>query len=280
MYVISLINMKGGVGKTTLTVNISHCLSSYFGYRVLTIDLDPQFNATQCVLSEDDYKRILKEGDTIVDFLKGKPSTPINSVYGVMTKQPKSYIELVPQAISDKWHVIPGSLAIHKYELSSESGKEYKIKQYLESLRSKDLYDFVIIDTPPTPSLWMLSALVASDYYLIPTRPDPLSIVGLEALEAIVSNYRDTYRLEIKCLGVILNIVDKNNLTKDTIREFNRKSVWSVRLFNGMIPRRVNIARYQLENQFILDSREAEAKLELIEITRELLDRIGKSKSK
>ncbi len=278
MHVISLINMKGGVGKTTLTVNISHCLSSYFGYRVLTIDLDPQFNATQCILREDDYKRILKEGDTIVDFLKGKPSTPINSVYGVMTKQPKPYLELAPQSMSDNWYMIPGSLAIHKYESSPETGKEYKIKQYLEFIKSKDLYDFVIIDTPPTPSLWMLSALVASNYYLIPTRPDPLSIVGLETLEAIVGNYRDTYQLEIKCLGVILNIVDKNNLTKDTIQDFKRKSVWSFRLFKGMIPRRVNIARYQLENQYILDSKESEAKLELIEITRELVDRIGKSK--
>jgi cellulose biosynthesis protein BcsQ len=72
--------------------------------------------------------------------------------------------------------------------------------------------------------------------------------------------------------------VDKNNLTKDTIQDFKRKSVWSFRLFKGMIPRRVNIARYQLENQYILDSKESEAKLELIEITRELVDRIGKSK--
>lgn len=93
--------------------------------------------------------------------------------------------DITPVAIKDNLHIIPGSLGLYKIEMKPGEGVENRLKKYLK-LREND-YDYVIIDTPPTPSVWMSSALIASNYYLIPVKPDPLSITGIDLLDSIIS---------------------------------------------------------------------------------------------
>lgn len=82
--------------------------------------------------------------------------------------------------VKSGFDIIPGDLEIYRIDMAAGHGKEMRLKRYLEKVEG--IYDYVIIDTPPTPSHYMMSSLVASDYYLVPVRPEPLSRVGIDLL--------------------------------------------------------------------------------------------------
>lgn len=212
MKTISLINMKGGVGKTTLSVNIADCLSRRYGKKVLLIDVDPQYNATQCLMkAEEYYEYKTSSKDTIVDIFERESHIEVSVLDGNAEKIPDEIEEIRPLAISNRFDLIPGALDLYKIEMSAGEGKEFGIKQYLNSV--KDKYDYVIIDTPPTPSVWMTSALLASNYYLIPTKTDPISLTGIDLLHTIIETKSRRYGLsKLKCCGVVLTITERNTV--------------------------------------------------------------------
>jgi chromosome partitioning protein len=140
--VITLSNHKGGVGKTTSTINIGAALHKQ-GKRVLLIDLDPQANLTQSLrLMVDDTKY---------------------TIYGAI----RGTAPLKPISVAEGYDVVPSTLDLSgaEIELSSETGREYILKELLEPVRS--LYDFILIDSPPSLGLLTLNALTASDEVLI-----------------------------------------------------------------------------------------------------------------
>ena len=97
MSVISLINMKGGVGKTTLAINIGDCLASRHEKKVLLIDVDPQFNCSQSLMSPDDYIKYLKEeGDTIINVFERSKRPIANTVEGIQDKKNKELVDVTP----------------------------------------------------------------------------------------------------------------------------------------------------------------------------------------
>ena len=181
MKTISFVNMKGGVGKTTLAVNVADCLNQRHDKKVLIIDLDPQFNATQCLYSGDEYVRRRTEGGhTIVHIFDESPSPSFSAVTGSVAQAATELEDVKPWTFKEGLEIIPGDLELYRVEMAAGQGKELRLKRYLDKISKKDLYDIVIIDTPPTPSHYMMSALIASDYYLVPVKPDPLSRVGID----------------------------------------------------------------------------------------------------
>lgn len=144
MKTISLINMKGGVGKTTLSVNVADCLSRRYGKRVLLIDVDPQYNATQCLMKAEDYYAYKTASkDTIIDIFERESYVEVSVVDGNNEKEPSGIEEITPVSIREKFDLIPGALDLYKIEMSAGEGKEFGIKQYLATVENK--YDYVII---------------------------------------------------------------------------------------------------------------------------------------
>ena len=281
MKVISLINMKGGVGKTTMAVNICHCLSTREGKKVFLIDVVPQFNATQCVFNPDAYIKYLRSGgDTIISVFDEENSVVAGTVDGIKPKEAKELSQVKPYKINDQWYVLPGNLNLYQIDMPSGSGKENSIKRYIEEIQSAYNFDYVIIDTPPTPSVWMSSALIASDYYLIPVKPDPLSYTGIDLLEGIVKKRKRSFNLKIKCIGIIFTMADKNTLVYRGAIDYVNKTKKSDLKFANDITQRTIIARGITKQQYILDVGNDASKKELLLVVKELIKRIEEDEKK
>lgn len=278
MRVISLINMKGGVGKTTLTINLAQFLSEREKSKVLIIDIDPQFNSTQCLFSGHEYVEYLKKSnDTIVNIFDDSVKSKLSTVSGPYKESAKELKDIEPYHYTDNLHILPGSLELYKLDMASGTGRENRLKQYLREINKKNKYDFVLIDTPPTPSVWMTSALIASNYYLIPVKPDPISFVGIDLLENIVEQKRDSYDLDIRCIGLVITMVEREDsvLLREVLTYVRSNKKWKSLIYKKYLPKRAEIARLQLQKSFILNSADATIKSALAGIVTELKSRLG-----
>ena len=276
MKVISLINMKGGVGKTTLSTNICDCLNRRLQKKVLLIDIDPQFNATQCLFSGEEYIKYLKgNNDTIITVFEDKSRSIANSVTGIIEKPSKQLSDIVPSKFREGFHILPGNLDLYRIEMAPGSGREHRLKRYISEIQQKENYDYVIIDTPPTPSIWMTSALLASDYYLIPVKPDPISYTGIDLLKTIIEDKREDLGLTIKCIGVVLTMVEREDsvVYQKAVAQI-KSGDWKKYKYVKYIPKRTNIAKFQLNKSFILDTNDTFVKASLVGVVDELLKRI------
>ena len=275
MRVISFINMKGGVGKTTLSTNVAHCLAVHEKKKVLLIDIDPQFNATQCFFSGDNYVKYMEDGsDTVLDLFDGDV-TRVSTVRGASHKSKKCYEEIKPYKIMDNLYILPGNLNLFKIEISAGSGKENRLKKYLDVVKQILGFDYVIIDTPPTPSIWMTSALVASNYYVIPVKPDPLSYTGVSLLQTIIDQKKEDLDLQLKFLGIILTMVEESTLVyKRCVETIKSTDNLKDYLFGNFIHKRTEIPKQQLSQSFILDLEKSELSYNLVAIIKEMIKRI------
>ena len=273
MKIISLINMKGGVGKTTLSINIADCLVKRYNYKILFIDIDPQFNATQCLFTIKNYiSHLDKKKDTIIDIFNKNTRINISTVNGVCENNQKELSKIEPIKIKNNFWAIPGNLELHRLEIAPGEGRESRLKKYLKM--NNDNYDFVIIDTPPTPSIWMTSALIASDYYLIPSKADPISLTGIDLLKNIVKEKKENLDLSINCIGLVLTMVEhRTNVYKSAKKFLKENKNWSKLLYAKELPKRIELAGKQLDS-YILDLNDSTIKASLIGIVDELLGRI------
>lgn len=202
--------MKGGVGKTTLCVNLAYQLFST-GKKVLLIDNDPQFNATSSLLAPSLYiDKILKNPER-------------RTIYHVYEREPrmlgKRNPKLDPKMFFHKTWCLVNSPTIsldiicsqiELYEtLRNPSQKEYLLDKFLET--SASAYDYVFIDCPPTPSVLTLSAFAASDYVVIPVAPDYYATLGLPQFLGTLEDFKDELidRHNIHPLGVIFTNVPR-----------------------------------------------------------------------
>jgi chromosome partitioning protein len=276
MKVVSFVNMKGGVAKTTLAVNISDCLANRHQKKILLIDMDPQFNATQCSVAGDEYVEYIKAGGhTIIDIFDDSSRPLVNTVKGDSIREPLDLKNIKPWEISPLQHLLPGNLELYRLEMGAGQGRELRLKRYIDCLRVEEKYDFVLIDTPPTPSAWMTSALIASDYYLVPVKPEPLSATGIDLLRNIVGKVQENYGLTIKCLGVVLTIAEQNTIVyKNAINFIDGNNFWKGKKFQYALPKRTAVARSQDQQGKILESDDGALLLALTSITREFLMKI------
>lgn len=281
MQVISVVNMKGGVGKTTLALNLADCLARSHQKRVAVLDVDPQFNATQCLISGEDYVALLRRrGDTILNVFDGERNIQAGVVDGAVAIEPKELSEIKLIKRKSVW-LLPGNIDLYRLEMVAGEGREFLLKRFLEQNSESELanFDYIIIDTPPTPSIWMTSALIASNYYIIPVRPDPLSVIGIDLLRAIIDRRRKTYGLEIENLGVVFTMVERPD---SVIYGRSRDSLagnafWRGKIFSQYIPKRVELARDQLSQPFMLDTEDYDLRNNLRALVQEILEKVDES---
>src|SRR5690606_18207835 len=111
---------------------------------------------------------------------------------------PRPLSDIEPIQVKYMVDLLPGNLDLYRIEMAPGEGRENRLKAFLDALKNKDIYDYIIIDTPPTPSVWMTSAVIASDYYVIPVPPDPISLTGLDLLRAIIKEKSESFNLHIR----------------------------------------------------------------------------------
>ena len=218
-HIFSIVNQKGGVGKTTSAINIAANLA-ILEEKTLLIDLDPQANATTGIADLYDKKKY-----TVYDVLIKK--VPIKKV--------------IIQTQIDHLHLLPSSneLVGAEIELVSVIAREYQLKKILKKIESK--YQYIIIDCPPSLGLLTLNALAASNSIIIPIQCEYYALEGLGQLLNTVRLVQKHINKDLEIGGVLLTMFDNRlNLSKEVSKEV--QSYFKDKIFTVMINRNVRLS--------------------------------------
>ncbi|ACK72715.1 Cobyrinic acid ac-diamide synthase [Gloeothece citriformis PCC 7424] len=291
--VISTVNMKGGVGKTTLTVNLATCLAKFYNKRVLVLDLDAQISATLSLMSPHDFAKTRKKRHTITYLLDNtiKPNSYSKlSIHDIIVPSvcQVNGLELLPGDIElyDEYLV---SEMLHEQSLASGNPKFETVWNNFERILIQDIldpvrdeYDFIIMDCAPGYNLLTRSGIAASDYYLLPARPEPLSVVGMQLLERRITKLRENHLesdpLDLKLLGIVFILSGGGLLSryyKQVMRRV-REDFPPQKLFENSIPMDVNVAKaVDMFAPVVLSMPNSAGSRAFIKLTEEFLTKIN-----
>ena len=214
--IVSLINLKGGVAKTTTTVALAETLAARFNKRSLVIDLDPQTNATVMLIGETRWKQINEKGYTLATLFKDalepqdkKFNLEKTLQKGVSDVQGAEKVDLLPSSID--------LIDIQDKLASAPTGQFYSVTP-IDLLRlavkSKlDDYDIVLIDCPPNLGIITLNGLRISEGYIIPTIPDILSTYGIPQITKRVRSFSREIVEDITPIGIVITKFQSNSTT-------------------------------------------------------------------
>jgi len=227
--VFAVVNQKGGVGKTTTTVNLAAYLAT-FGKKILLIDLDPQSNASVGLGIENN-----NEGHCLYDVI-------INSMppQEVIKKTSIANLDLIPSS---------PHLAGAEVELVPLEAREFRLKNALAE--TKENYDFILIDCPPSLSLLTLNALAFADEVIIPIQCEYYALEGISQLSNTLEMVRENINPNLKIRGIILTMFDARTLLSSQVAAETRKYFGS-KVFNTIIPRNIRLAEAPSFGQPIL----------------------------
>lgn len=242
--IIAIANQKGGVGKTTTSVNLGACLA-YIGKKVLMVDIDPQGNATSGVG--------IDKAD--VD----------HCIYDVLVEDEDTKKVIKPTSV-ENLYVIPATiqLAGAEIELVPTISREVRLKRALDEI--KDQFDYIIIDCPPSLGLLTINALTAANTVLIPVQCEYYALEGLSQLLNTVRLVQKHLNAHLRIEGVLLTMLDaRTNLGLQVIEEV--KKYFQDKVYKTIIPRNVRLSEAPSHGQPIViydpKSRGAEVYLDL-----------------
>jgi len=228
---VSLINMKGGVGKSTLTVNLAWHFAVYRDWlkRVLVVDLDPQFNASQYLVGVMRYQEHLTDSKpTMWEIFEQHTRTPTGKVGKL---DPQDAIRNVRRIRGGgKIDLIPSRLEL-ALSLKNPGHKVDLLQKALRKVESD--YDLILIDCAPTESILTTAAYLASDYILVPVKPEYLSTIGLpllvNSMEDFLQQYDDS---SLEFAGIVFNgcsgYAPEEVRSKTEVKNMARANGWNV----------------------------------------------------
>jgi chromosome partitioning protein len=246
--VTSVINLKGGVGKTTITLALAHFLALEHGKRVLVIDLDPQTNATVCLITEAEWKQRDETGRTLyqlfADQVKGTRRFDADDAI----VRDVSNVGAGVKGLD----LLPSSLRLIKVQdhvtqitdlETYEHGPIFALRDALTEFLP--YYDHVLIDCPPSLGVVTLNGLAISDSYIIPVVPDTLSILGIPPILDRVEHFGRCTRRNIRALGIVISKLRAQTLLHTEVTRRLRDDFVDRRfppVFQTMIPESTRIA--------------------------------------
>jgi chromosome partitioning protein len=218
--IYTIVNQKGGVGKTTTAINLGAYLG-YYGQRVLIIDIDPQANATSCLGIDKNEV----DGGTYEVLIGSQP------VLSQILHNPRFKMSLLPSS---------PELAGAEVELINLDGRESRLRTVLEPIKTR--YDYILVDCPPSLGLLTLNGLAAAtEGVLIPVQCEYLALEGLGQLTQTINRVKQSIFQDLTIRGVILTMYDgRTNLAADVVHEVQR--YFGKKVFNAVIPRSIRLA--------------------------------------
>jgi chromosome partitioning protein len=244
--VISLLNHKGGVGKTTSAINIGAGMVE-LGKKVLLVDLDPQANLTLSL-------GIPRQKFTIYESLRGES-------------------ELIPYTVKPNLDVIISTLDLSgaEMELINEAGREFILRELFDPIAED--YDFIIIDCPPSLGLLTLNALTSSHYVIIPLQTEFLALQGLTKIKQIVDKVRFRLNKTLQIGGVMATMYDSRKVLNRDVVETIRK-YFGEKVFDTMIRDNIALAEAPAQRKDIFDySRSSSGAEDYLELSKEIISR-------
>ncbi|GAC1392723.1 MAG: ParA family protein [Candidatus Saccharimonadales bacterium] len=249
--IISILNQKGGVGKTTTTINVAVYLAKT-GKKVLIIDFDPQGNATSGIGIDKHHVEL-----TSYDCLIG----------------PSSVDRIIQETTTPNLYVIPSNenLASAEVELANLKDREHLLVNKIKGLQ----FDFIIIDCPPSLGLLTINALTSSSHLIIPVQAEYYALEGLSQLIEVFQRMRQGLNSNLELLGVLVTMYDsRTSLSEQVYKELIKH--FADKLFKTVIPRNVRLAEAPSYGKSIADydkwSKGARAYKQL---SKEVLHRVG-----
>ncbi len=229
--IIAITNQKGGVGKTTTSVNLSSALA-YMGHKVLLVDIDPQANATQGL---------------------GVDRTTLETtIYDALTRN-IPFSEIIIDTNVPGLSIVPANidLAGVEIELSQvKTGREQRLKKAMEGI--KDRFDYILIDCPPALGLLNTNALTASDSVLIPVQCEYYALEGLTQLLNTILLTQSVFNEKLTIEGVLLTMLDsRTNLGVEVSQEVRK--YFKEKVYDAVIPRNIKLSEAPSEGLNIFD---------------------------
>lgn len=253
MAVISIVNQKGGVGKTTTAINLASYLAEHHK-KVLLLDMDPQGNATSGIgLNQDEINA---------------------SIYDVLVSE--SYIKdaLYPTAF-DSLHCIPASptLAAAEVELVHEPSRELILKQRIAQLIP--FYDVVLIDCPPSLGLLTLNALTASTHCIIPVQCEYYALEGIAGLVKTIKRVQASLNPDLDILGIVMTMYDSRTALNKQVVD-NTRLYFKEVVFSTVIPRNVRLTEAPSHGLPVsLYNPKSKGAISYLNLTKEVMNRVN-----
>ena len=258
--VISTVNMKGGVGKTTLTVNLATCLAKFQQKRVLVLDLDAQISATLSLMSPHEFAQLRRKKRTLSYLLEAiiKPN-PYNKLTIDDIIVPSvceiQGLDILPGDIELYDEYVVSETLHHQAILQEDLGFDHAwnnlerilIKKIIDPIQ--DRYDYIIMDCAPGYNLLTRSGLCSSHFYLLPARPEPLSIVGIQLLERRIvklkASHQETDPINPGLLGIVFILSGGGLLSRyyNQVMRRVQQDFQPHQIFANAIPMDVNVAK-------------------------------------
>ena len=222
--IISVINQKGGVGKTTTVINLAAGLSMK-GKKILVIDLDPQGNATTGL------------------GLSNTTNTDL-TIYNVLNGS-KKILEVIQNTNFENLNLVASNVDLSGLEIETagDSRRAFKLKDELSAILndSKSLYDYVLIDCPPSLSLLTIMALVASDAIIVPLQTEFFALEGLTQLMKTIDRIKSNLNPELSIRGILLTMYDKRNKLSSQV-ESEARNYFKNKVYSTAVPRNVRLS--------------------------------------
>jgi len=191
--IVSVLNMKGGVGKTTISGNLFREVFRTKKINTLLIDIDPQFNLTQLLMTRENYEKVLDKNKTIFNVFQHEPPDSVFAVsdeYNLVLPKTKKLITPLKKIDEAQLHLLAGNFNLASLNLKGTNELSTPRKRFVRFVeQAQKEYDLIVIDCNPSTSFLTKCALEVSTHILVPVRPDKYSVIGVEMISQFIDSY-------------------------------------------------------------------------------------------